>query len=174
MNMYLEIVYIVLGIMMLMLGSRLFWLFCGGLGFLCGLEYAPLFISGKSEYIYVIIGLVLGIIGLILAFVTKKAGAGICGFIAGGYIALTELKEFGYGHGWIPWAVFLAGGAVGVVLVLKLFRWGVIISSSLVGAFLIVRTTQLSLLLMKVLFILLVCLGIYTQATQIQKKSKNY
>ena len=172
--MCMEIVYIVLGVMMLILGARLFWLFCGGVGFICGLEYAPLFIHGKADHVYVIIGLVLGIIGLVLAFVAQKAGAAVCGFVAGGYIALTELKEFGYAKEWIPWAVFLVGGIIGVILVLKLFRWAAIVFSSLVGAFLIAKTTHLSLELMRVLFILLVCVGIYAQATQAQKKSRNY
>ena len=164
--MYLEIVYILLGIVLLMMGSKLFWLFVAGVGFLSGIEYAPLFLPGKPEYLFIIIALVLGMIGLILAFVIQKVGIGISGFAGGGYIALTILNAFGYGQGWIPWAVFFVGGIVGAILMLKLFNWALIVLSSIIGSFLIVKSMELSLEVMQLLFLGLCVIGIAAQASQ--------
>ncbi|MBU1085989.1 MAG: hypothetical protein KKD05_00545 [Candidatus Omnitrophica bacterium] len=169
--MYLEIAYIVLGIVLLMLGRKLFWLFAGMTAFAIGLEYAGLFLPGKSDKIVLIAALICAIIGLVLAFVVQKIGLAIAGFLAGGYVSMMLIKELGFQLSWIPWVIFIVGGILGVILILVIFDWALIILSSLIGAFLIIQATGFSLYLTKILFILLTAVGIITQLTQHKERA---
>ena len=169
--MSLEIVYIVLGIILLMLGRKLFWLFAGMTAFIIGLEYAKVFLPGQSDKVLLIISLVCAIIGLVLAFVVQRIGLRIAGFLSGGYIAMMFIKELGIEISWLPWVIFILGGVLGAILVLLIFDWALVILSSLVGAFLIIQVTGFSLYLTKILFILLVTVGIITQMTYHKEKA---
>ena len=162
--MYIDIVYIILGIMLLMLGRKLFWLFSGAIAFIFGVEFIPLFLRGQSQHVIWIIALVLSIIAIILAFVMRKIGLGVAGFMAGGYVAMSIVNELGFNIPWLPWILFAAGGIIGVALTLILFDWALIFLSSLSGAFLIVQVTGFSLHLTKILFVFLVAMGIAAQA----------
>ncbi len=163
--MYIDIIYIILGIMLLMLGRKLFWLFSGAIAFVFGIEFIPLFLHGQSQHVIWIIALVLSIIAIILAFVIQKIGLGVAGFMAGGYVAMSIVNELKVHIPWLPWVLFLAGGVIGVVFTLVLFDWALILLSSLTGAFLLVQVTGFSLPLAKILFVLLVAMGIATQIT---------
>ncbi|MCG2710822.1 MAG: TMEM198/TM7SF3 family protein [Candidatus Omnitrophica bacterium] len=162
--MYLDIVYIILGIVLLMLGRKLFWLFAGAIAFIFAVEFIPLFLHGQSQHVIWIIALVLSIIAVILSFVTQKIGLGVAGFMAGGYVAMSIVNELGVTISWLPWVLFAAGGIIGLVLTTVLFNWALILLSSLSGAFLIVQVMGFSLHLTKILFILLVAIGIVAQA----------
>ncbi|MBU4304780.1 MAG: hypothetical protein KJ893_04040 [Candidatus Omnitrophica bacterium] len=166
----MDIVYILLGILLLMLGRKLFWLFVGGIGFVFGLEYSSVVLQGSSQGTILVTALVLAIIGVVLAFVVQKAGIAVAGFLSGGYIALSIIHELGINIGWLPWVVFLAGGCCGVILVKFLFDWALVVLSSLTGALLIIETVHFSLRLTKILFFLLLSIGIVAQAGQLQKR----
>ena len=143
--MYIDIVYVILGIMLLMLGRKLFWLFSGAIAFVFGVEFLPLVFRGLPQHIVWIIALVLSIIAIILSFIVQKAGIGIAGFMAGGYVAMSIVNELGIAMPWLsPWVLFAVGGIIGAVLVLILFDWALIFLSSCSGAFLIVQIMDIS------------------------------
>ncbi|MBU1045343.1 MAG: hypothetical protein KJ915_13220 [Candidatus Omnitrophica bacterium] len=169
--MYLEIAYIVLGIVLLMLGRKLFWLFAGMTGFVIGIEYAGLLLPGKSDKVVLIAALICAIIGLILAFVVQKIGLAIAGFLAGGYVSLMLIKELGFQIAWLPWVIFISGGILGIILILVVFDWALIILSSFIGAFLIIQSTGFNLYLTKILFVILTSIGIITQITHHKEKA---
>ncbi|MBI4845797.1 MAG: hypothetical protein HY810_04910 [Candidatus Omnitrophica bacterium] len=169
---YINIVYIVLGILLLMLGRQLFWLFVAGIAFIAGLEYVSLLLPKISSNGILIISLIAAIFGLIMAFLVQRVGVRIAGFICGGYIALNIIREFGLKTGCLPWVIFLLGGIAGLILVTMLFDWALIILSSLSGAFFIISRAGFSLELSKILFVILVFIGIAVQASQI-KETKN-
>ena len=157
--MYLEIAYIIIGIILLMFGRKLFFVFAGMSAFLIGFEYADLFFSARNEKTAMIV----------LAFIVQKVGLSISGFLSGGYVSTMIVKELGFKINWLPWVIFLLGGILGVVLVSVIFEWALIILSSLVGAFLIIQTTDFSLYWVKILFVLLASVGIVTQVIQYRK-----
>lgn len=168
--MYLEIVYIIFGILLLMLGRKLFWLFSGVTCFIIAIEYAGLFLAGRSDKIILIVALICAIIGLILAFVVQKVGLGIAGFLGGGYVSMMLIRELGFSLSWLPWVIFILGGVLGAILITVIFDWALIILSALIGAFLIIQTTDFSLDLTKVLFLCLTVIGIVTQITHHKAK----
>lgn len=168
--MYLDIVYILLGIILLMLGKKLFWLFSGAIAFVFGLEFLPLVLRGQSPHIILISALVLSIIAIVLSFLFQKVGLSLAGFMAGVYVAMSIVNELRVNIPWLPWVLFVVGGMTGIVLTLVLFDLALIFLSSLSGAFLIVQVMKFSLPLTKILFVFLVCIGIATQTVITKSK----
>lgn len=158
------IIQIVLGVVTLLTGRKLFWLFVGVIGFVVGIGLATQLFSGESEIALLAIALVAGIVGALLAVFLQRLAVGAAGFLAGGYIALSLLDLLGLKlalPGWIP---FLIGGVLGAVLLAAMFDWALIILSSLVGANLLVEAMKAQQVLGVVLFILLFFVGLAIQA----------
>ena len=84
----------ILGILLLFFGRRLFWLFVGVAGFIAGLTLVPQLISGQSELTILLIAIVAGIIGAILAIMLEGLAILIAGFLAGGYLMTTLVASF--------------------------------------------------------------------------------
>src|SRR5512135_977366 len=127
----LSILDLVLGVILLVAGRRLFWLLVGAIGFVIGVMLATRFFHG-SELTVVLAGLVLGIIFALLAIFLESIAIGIAGFLGGGYVLLSIATMLGLDtNGIMPWIVFAVGGVIGVILVALLFNWALITISSL-------------------------------------------
>ena len=152
------------GIILLLAGRRLFWLFVGIMGFLFGLEFTRSFAFGQSEYVNLIFALVIGGIGAVLAIFMQKVAIGFAGFLAGGYILDAWWQQLLAVPSELPWLPFVIGGIIGLLVAVVLFRWALIGLSSLVGATLIADSlglqSQLSMIVLGVLFVI----GIVVQA----------
>jgi hypothetical protein len=130
------------GLLLLVLGRRLYWLFVAGVGFLYGLKLAPLLMPEQSETVFVIVALVLALVGALVAVIATKLVLGIVGFAAGGGIAVLLLGNLGIDSSVVTLAAFLIAGLIGAVLLLVLFDWTLIVLSSLAGASLIVTSVE--------------------------------
>jgi len=161
---------ILLGLVLLLLGRKLFWLFVGTIGFIFGIEYAAQYLAGQPNWLIVLIALVIGFIGAVLAIFLQRLAIGAAGFIAGGYIVVSLLNLWGFSTGQFSWVLFLSGGIVGGVLVVVLFDWALVILSSCSGATFIVQGAQLDILSSTLLFLALATAGILMQSIQLQKK----
>jgi hypothetical protein len=133
---------VLVGLLLLVLGRRLYWLFVAGIGFLYGLELAPRLMPGQSEAVIVVVALVLAIAGALVAVVAARVVLGMIGFVAGGGTAVLLLGNLGIDSGVVALAVFLIAGLIGAVLLLVLFDWTLIVLSSLAGASLIVMSVE--------------------------------
>jgi hypothetical protein len=152
------------GIAMLFLGRQLFWLFVGAAGFLFGMDIVGALLGRQPEWLILVIALIFGIVGAVLAVFLQHAAVGIAGFLAGGYIVLNWLDVLGLERGVIVWALFAVGGIIGAILAAALFDWALIILSSFAGAAVIVQIIHLPLLLALGAFAVLVLVGIAVQA----------
>ena len=132
---------VLVGLLLLVLGRRLYWLFVAGVGFLYGLKLAPLLMPEQSETVIVIVALVLALVGALVAVVATKVFLGVIGFVAGGGIAVLLLGNLGIDRV-IAVAVYLIAGVIGAVLLLVLFDWTLIVLSSLAGASLIIMSME--------------------------------
>ena len=132
---------LLVGLLLLVLGRRLYWLFVAGIGFLYGLELAPRLLPEQSETVIVIVALVLALVGALVAVVATKVVLGMIGFVAGGGIAVLLLGNLGIDRV-VALAVYLIAGVIGAVLLLVLFDWTLIVLSSLAGASLIVMSLE--------------------------------
>ena len=133
---------ILVGLVLLLFGRRLYWLFVAGIGFLYGLELAPRLMPEQPETVIVIVALVLALVGALVAVVATKVVLGIIGFVAGGGIAVLLLGNLGIDSGVAALGAFLIAGLIGAVLLLVLFDWTLIVLSSLAGASLIVMSVE--------------------------------
>jgi hypothetical protein len=153
----MTIIPILLGVALLFLGRKLFWLFVAVVGFVVGTSLASQFLQGQSETFILIIGLLGGVIGALLAIFMQRLAVAAAGFVAGGYLMVTVLGWLGMGSQGVTWLPFLIGGVIGALLVAMMFDWALIFLSSLVGAELVVNglgaRPSISLLLLVVLLV---------------------
>jgi uncharacterized protein DUF4203 len=155
---------LIAGILLLLLGRRLFWLFVAAIGFAAGMTFATNVLHIQQELTALIIGLVIGILGALLAIFLQGLAIGVVGFLAGAYILATLAGSFGIDQGIWLWIVYLIGGIVGVFLMAKIFDLAIIILSSLAGASLIVQAFHPSGGISLIVMIVLAIFGIIIQS----------
>ncbi len=88
-------VTLLVGLAVLLLGRRLFWLFVGAAGFAVGLHVAPMVLNGP-EWLMVVAALVLGILGAVLAIFFQWLAIGLAGFAAGVHGGLAAAAALGF------------------------------------------------------------------------------
>ena len=171
---------ILLGVLLLALGRRLFWLFVGAVGFVGGLRFADRFLHGTPDETVIILSLVAGFVSAILAIALRKITLGAAGFLVGGYLLMTLLSATGQDHQFAqalgnggtqlaPWLAFFIGGVLGAVLMNALFVWTLIVLSSLSGAALICESLRMSTQAISIIFSGLVFVGILVQSGLIRR-----
>jgi hypothetical protein len=161
----MNILRILIGILVLILGRKLFWLFVAVVGFAFGAALGTQLFQGQPDWLILVIALGAGLLGALLAIFLQEIAVAVAGFIGGGYIALILLNALGQDPGPASWLPFLIGGIIGLVLMIALFDWALIVLSSLVGAGLILQAIQLRRPIEGLLSLILVVIGIAIQAS---------
>jgi hypothetical protein len=158
-----NIIYIIVGLILLTSGRKLYWLFTGIAGFAAGLYLASIFVSTELEWLHWLIAILIGILGAVLARVVQKAAVGAAGFVAGGYGLIFLLNMLNVHIGKVTWPFFLGGGLVGLVLVLTLFEVALILLTTWAGATLVVQGMNFSSWIETLTFFVLLFIGLGTQ-----------
>ncbi len=161
----MPILSVLIGAASLLAGRRLYWLFVGAVGFAVASDLAVRLAGVDSPLLLVLIALAGGIIGAILAVSLQRAAIGLAGFLAGGYVVLAIFDLAGVDLPVLPWILALVGALVGVGITLALFEWALIFLSSLAGAGIIMQAIELTGTIAWVAFVLLLLIGIATQAS---------
>src|SRR5512135_2805795 len=168
----LSILDLVLGVILLVAGRRLFWLLVGAIGFVIGVMLATRFFHG-SELTVVLAGLVLGIIFALLAIFLESLAIGIAGFLGGGYVLLSIATMLGLDRGGIGSVIiFVAGGILGAIFVGILFNWALITISSLAGASMIVQAFGMTAATAGLVYLGLVIAGVIIQGTSLRNEDR--
>ena len=159
----LNVINLILGSALLLAGRKLFWLFVGAAGFVTGMQLATRFWQ-RPELLAILIGIIVGIIFALLAVFLQALVIGIAGFLIGGYILTVLATMFGVDvSGAMTWAIYIAGGVIGLILVSFLFDWAIITLSSLAGASLILQSFLTQSASGGILFVVLFILGVAIQ-----------
>jgi hypothetical protein len=158
---------IVVGLLLLFLGRKLFWLFVGAVGFLVGVEVAATLFPHQPDW-SLIVGLILGLIGAVIAIFVQKISIGIAGFLSGGYFLMTALRTWELQAPDTSWVSFLVGGVIGALLMWAVFNWALIILSSISGAHLIIHPFALSHTAAAAAFVVLALFGILFQGKMLE------
>lgn len=166
----MNIVYIIAGVAMLILGRKLFWLFVGGVGFILGVTLLPRILPGQSETVILTISLIAGLLGAVVAVMLQKVAVCIAGFFAGGYVVYYLIDFLTMDVGQFFWLAVIAGGILGAVLAGSMFDWALILLSSASGAMIIVQSLNLPSPLSIVVLAGLFIVGILMQANIKQKE----
>jgi hypothetical protein len=128
-----SIALILVGVLTLLFGRRLFWLFVGVAGFLFGLSVAQAALPIQGELAQLLAGLCVGLIFAGLALIIQRPMAMLAGFVALGVAGQSLGAQVGLPM-WGQIALFIVFGLIGLLLVAVLFDWALIIVSSLNGA----------------------------------------
>ncbi len=155
---------IVAGIVLLVLGRRLFWLFVALIGFVSGIQVATGLFPGQPEWMILAIALTAGVLGALLALFLQWLAIGLAGFFAGAYVVVRLLHVTGLTTNGMDWLLFLVGGIIGLILIVILFDWALIILSSLFGAGLVTESVRVEHSAAMLLFIVLIIAGILVQS----------
>lgn len=160
---------IVLGLIVLILGRKLYWLFIGAVGFIAGLYIARYSFYGTPGWAMLLIGLASGIAGVILAVCLQRIAVILSGFFAGGYLMLSLVYSMKWHMSLVPWLFFMLGGILGAVATAAIFDWALIILSSLTGATMIVNALPLKPFASILILAVLIFTGFSAQAVLMLK-----
>lgn len=167
------IIPIVAGIILLLFGRRLFWLFVALAGFLAGWTFAKENLDIHPESSLLLVAIVVGLISALVAIFLQKFAVALAGFLSGGYLALSLALALGYkSAGTI---VFIFGGVIGGLLFWAVFDWALIVLASLMGALLITQAFQnhqLNNAFLLGIFIGSFVIGVVIQAGQLKRATR--
>ena len=155
---------ILIGLILLFAGRRLFWLFVACVGFASGYHYAQQIWAIHSPILVLVLAVAVGAVGAIIAILFQKAAIVLAGFAAGGYIGLILFDQFAGLSSQMVWLPYFIGGVIGAVVLFLVFDWALIFLSTLTGATLIVQMAAFSPWVEIALFFALVVAGMLFQA----------
>lgn len=161
----------IIGLVLLLFGRKLFWLSVGVIGFLVGISLGEQLFPQFTDTVLLIVGVCLGVVGALLAILIQKIAIGTAGFFAGGFFTQNLASHFQFTFGpKMEWLPFLLGGIVGAIILVWVFEFALIILSSLVGAFLLVRELNAPDDLEMIFFIVLAAGGMVIQFRKSKKQ----
>ena len=158
----MNLLYVVIGVMLLILGRKYTWTFTAGLVFFIFMELTA---KGQFDFpdaLVFVIGIVFGVSGGLLAVALRRVVIPLTGVLAAGYLfsRLDSVFKLFMGHQWMP---YLAGGLLGLVLTIGVPDWTLTMLSSIVGALMVIKGIKIEPTWMTVAF-----LGITLAGTVIQ------
>jgi len=169
--MYMNLINLVLGIVLLTTGKKLYWLFVGVVGFVIGMGLATQLVLNPPWLVYVI-ALGAGILGAILAHFLQHLALSLVGFLVGAYGAFRLTGLLGITAEPNIWMAFIIGGIVGLLLVSSAFNWSLYILSSWAGATMVTEAIGLQATVGTVVFFALFVLGMIIQVGLFRDQSK--
>ena len=163
------IVGVIIGVVILFFGRKLFWLCVAAVGFAAGVQIAPLLVNEPTSVLALVIALAFGVLGALLALFLQKIAVGVLGFLAGGKLATAVAAAFFVHYVQYSTIIFVVGGIIGAIVLLALFNWALIVVSSFIGAYLIQSAIILPPTGSTLVFIGLAILGMFVQAASFRR-----
>jgi len=172
--MVLNIIYLVLGIILLTTGKKLYWLFVAIIGFLIGYAVSTqyLHLQLNPPWLIYIVSLVGGVVGAMLGVFVQHLAIALAGFIVGGYGAILLTGLLGITNQVSNLMAFIVGGVIGLLLVASVFNWALYILSSWAGATLVITAIDLKGVVGTIVFFTLFVLGMIIQVGLFREKPK--
>jgi hypothetical protein len=150
------------GIVLLVAGRRLFWLFVGLVGFFAVYRWFAPYRLGPASGRW-LLAILAGVVGILLAIFLQRVAIALAGFFAGGSFAVQLLGlHLGQARGGAL-LVFLIAGVLAAILAVALFDLALVVLSSLAGADLIVEALHPRPVTAKLVLMVLVVVGIAIQ-----------
>lgn len=153
---------VTLGVLLLLAGRKLFWVFIATAGFFVGMSFGGLFFAGHQHWVIFLVALVTGLIGALVALFAQRAAFALAGFYAG--IHITFLLTSTAGLYEMSVLLSVVGGVAGLVLAIAFTDWAIIILSSIVGAGIIIDALDPARAMGLLVFVVLVPAGIFFQS----------
>jgi hypothetical protein len=171
MHSFTAIVGVLIGVVILFFGRKLFWLCVAAVGFAVGVEIAPQLIHEPSAVVALLIAIVFGVLGALLALFLQKVAIAVLGFLAGGKLASAIAAAFFVHYAQYSTIIFVVGGIIGAILLVTVFGWALIVVSSFIGAYLIQSAIALPPTGSTLVFVGLAIVGIFVQAASFRRST---
>jgi len=157
-------VFVAIGILLLILGRRLYWLALAGLGFAIAVHLTREYLLFESTQQQVIVGVALGLVGGLLAVVAQKMAVRVAGFILGGWGSFFLTHTLWPDADLImPILAAAVGAILGLLFAAKLFDAEVVIVTYCDGAELISQHLYLEPAIQAIVWLILTLFGIALQ-----------
>ncbi len=137
--------WVIAGLLLLIFGRKLFWLYVALIGFVFGFHMGGEIAGAYQDWVILLIAFSVGAIGALLAVFLQIVAIGLSGFLAGCYIVAALFQLFQMGTGDLFWIAYVIGGIIGAVTMYLIFDWALILISALAGALLMVQGIALIL-----------------------------
>jgi len=161
---------IVAGVLLLILGRQLFWLFVAVLGFVVGMDWAVRLFPDAGGLLQLLVAVAVGIVGAALASLFYQLAIAVAGFLAGGQLGVELFTVLWPSPDQAVWLVFLLGGVIGAVVLLLVFDWALILLSSVLGASMVAQGLAGRSEQSGILFIVLAIVGVIVQAGMMRRR----
>jgi hypothetical protein len=162
---------IILGLLVLLLGRRLYWIMVGVGGLLAGLEFTEQLLAEWAPLARFLVAIGAGVVGVLLAILAQRVAFALLGFFGGGFVALVLTQSTMSDSAQLIWVVL--AGAVGAVIAALVMDWAIIVLTSLAGAAAIVTSFAMAPVLQTVLFVVLAGVGIAVQSRGLERGIQN-
>ncbi len=159
----MTIPFLLVGIVLLLWGRKLFWLLLGAIGFLFGWYLASTYFDAEPHTVLWLVAGASGIICAMLAIFLQKVAVAVAGFAGGGFVLANVAGTLQSREDHFSWIIFAVGGIGGAILAAFLFEWALIILSTITGAYLIVREFHTTPQNMVIAVVVLTLVGILFQ-----------
>jgi hypothetical protein len=163
---------IALGCVVLFVGRNLFWLFIGLVGFIFGFELAGIWLADKAAWLMLLIGILTGLAGAILAIVLERVAFALAGFYASVYLAIVLPGALGLPDMHVFLIILI--GCLGALLAALVMDWMIIILSALAGAVIIVSTLGTGPVPGRIAITALTIIGALVQRTLLAKRASTW
>ena len=150
---------ILIGLVLLFAGRRLFWLFVAMVGFASSYHFVQQLGGIPSPFLILMLSIAAGAVGAVIAIFFQKAAIVMAGFATGGYIAMILSGPLGGWPAQMVWLPYGIGGIIGAVFLFFVFDWALIFLSTLTGATLLVQMAAFTPPVEIISFIVLVTAG---------------
>ena len=168
----MSLIILLVGILLLVAGRKLYWLSVGALGFLAGMMLALEFLPELPVWLPYVVALCCGIAGTFVAIFLQKVAIVVIGFLTGGFFLATSFPALQIGTYEPFWISFAIGGIVGAILLVFVFDWALIAISSVTGAYFVTRELHASHSSEPVFWIIFAVVGVAIQSSMMKKKGK--
>lgn len=162
---------VILGLILLLFGRKLFWLFVAIAGFLGGMELARVFLVDQARWILVVVALGAGLLGALLAILVERVAFAFAGFFAGAYLGFLLAQSLGAAGA--STVLFFVGGVIGAVFAALIMDPAIIFLSCLVGAGAVVGELGLGEGMSAAVYFALVIAGVLVQGRLMSSGGKS-
>lgn len=173
-SLILDLLIITFGVVAILNGQRLYWLFVGIGGAVLGLLLTGWLIPQQPDWIHIVIMLTIGILSGWFARFNEKIAIRAAAFVLGGFILQFLLSDSGLISTGTTGAVFAVavGGVIGIAVELIYGTNAMIVISSLCGAALVTMPLQAGSAFQAAIFSGLAAVGMLLQSREwTEKKS---
>ncbi|HEV8583165.1 MAG TPA: hypothetical protein VGX68_29205 [Thermoanaerobaculia bacterium] len=154
---------LIAGILLLIAGRRLFWLFVGLVGFFTVYRWLAPVPAGPSPSGRWLVAILAGLLGIVLAIFLQRLAVAVAGFFVGGWFVAGMLGAHLASARGGELLLVIIGAVIAAVLAIWLFDLALVILSSIAGADLIVEALHPRPGPGKLLIVVLAVVGIAVQ-----------